>query len=453
MKPVAFEEGGDKDARLTLRKANGKLEVHWQRSSTKGERNVLFTHDSYEMPIQDHPVASRLSNATDGPSTCLVSDDWRPFVARADFPTFEQSVQQNEPQISLHVTSFQDATLVALSWPHVLMDASAGKALLSGWTSVLAGRECDVPVVAGARDDVLTQSTMAEKADSSEEFKLEKHRLSGLGLLHFYFRHLWDKFWNSPRQLRVVFIPAGVLKELTAEIRQEIAAASLSKGQDVPFVSESDILIAWMCQAAASTTPSPRPMTIMSFLDIRPRIPGIHKSAGVFIQNMVLSTFAFLSPQAARSSIGAVAVSHRRQFAEQATEQQTLCFLKSVYQDIDAGKNPRLVFGDVKAVPFLINNLSKAELIKLVDFSPAVLRQGDRSPARKNPIGTMVTYWNESLRRPWSGFNVCYMHGRDHDGNFWMMANLLPQAWANVEDHLQQVYEQTLVDGRRGSGK
>jgi hypothetical protein len=147
------------------------------------------------MRIQDHRLASRLPNATDGPSTHLVSEDFRPFIARPNFPTLDQSIRRNEPQISLHVTSFKDATLVALSWPHVLMDASAGEALLSGWSSVLTGRERDIVVVTGAQDDILLQAAMSKKAETSEKFKLEKNRLTGVGLLIFQLRCLWDKFW------------------------------------------------------------------------------------------------------------------------------------------------------------------------------------------------------------------------------------------------------------------
>jgi hypothetical protein len=183
------------------------LEVVLQKPSTTGEWHVFFTHDSYEMRIQDHRLASRLPNATDGPSTHLVSEDFRPFIARPNFPTFDQSIRRNEPQISLHVTSFKDATLVALSWPHVLMDAPAGKALLSGWSSVLTWRERDIVAVTGAQDDILLQAAMSEMAETSEKFKLEKNRLTGVGLLIFQLRCLWDKFWNSPLQQRAVFIP------------------------------------------------------------------------------------------------------------------------------------------------------------------------------------------------------------------------------------------------------
>jgi hypothetical protein len=425
-------------------KADGKLEVVFRKSSVTGERNVFFTHDSYEMRIQDHQLASRLPNATDGPSTHLVSEDFRCFIARPNYPSFAQSVRRNEPPIALHVSTFKDATLVALSWPHVLMDASAGKALLSGWSSVLAGRESDVPVVTGAREDILLQVTTSEKAEKVEEFKLEKHRLTGVKLLFFQLRCQWDKLWNQPRQQRAIYIPEAVLNNLKAEICQEIKKENQSS-QGVPFASEGDILIAWICQAAASTLSRPSPMVIISFLDVRPRIPEIRESTGVFLQNMVLSTYAFLSAKTATGPIGAVAVSHRRHFAEQSTEKQIICFLKSVYRDIDAAQNPRLFFGESKAVPVLINNVSKAGLIKLVDFGPAVLHQGESSVTRRNPVGTMVTYWNEGLERGWSDFNVCWMQGRDHQGNFWMMANLLPRAWAKLEDDLRRLYEKDVL--------
>lgn len=70
------------------------------------------------------------------------------------------------------------------------MDASAGEALLSGWSSVLTGRERDIVVVTGAQDDILLQAAMSKKAETSEKFKLEKNRLTGVGLLIFQLRCL-----------------------------------------------------------------------------------------------------------------------------------------------------------------------------------------------------------------------------------------------------------------------
>ncbi|KAL5334605.1 hypothetical protein BJX70DRAFT_402415 [Aspergillus crustosus] len=129
-------------------------------------------------------------------------------------------------------------------------------------------------------------------------------------------------------------------------------------------------------------------------------------SRGILIEYGSIILRLLTRSKTARGPIRAVAVSHRRHFTEQATEQQTLYVFQSVYQDIDASKNPRLVCGDANAIPLLVNNVSKAELIKLVDFSPAILHQGDCSRKRKIPVGSMVTYWTKNLKRPWSGFIV-----------------------------------------------
>jgi hypothetical protein len=91
------------------------------------------------------------------------------------------------PSISLHITSFSDATLVAVVWPHMLMDASGGRALLAGWSSVLPGREEDIPMVLGAQKDILQQAAEAtddEDDGKHEEFKLEPKRLERNGLSH-----------------------------------------------------------------------------------------------------------------------------------------------------------------------------------------------------------------------------------------------------------------------------
>ncbi|KAF5586548.1 3-hydroxyisobutyrate dehydrogenase [Fusarium pseudoanthophilum] len=75
------------------------------------------------------------------------------------------------PQLSLHITLFNDAALVALSWPHTLMDVMGQQALLRGWSMVLAGRESEVPPVLGAREDTICAAGDAP-VERKEDFKL-----------------------------------------------------------------------------------------------------------------------------------------------------------------------------------------------------------------------------------------------------------------------------------------
>lgn len=388
------------------------------------------------MALQDHPVARKFPKETEGPSIHPIPSDFRPFIARADFPKFEEVAQKDIAPIFLHISSFRDATIAALVWPHVLMDVMAGQALLAAWSLVLAGREDEIPNVLGAREDILQHPAIT--ADDEEEFILEKSRLTGLSLLVFQVRSLWDMIRNGSRERRVIFLPKSSYDKLKAQTRQEVAG-SAQEADSAPFVSESDILTAWATRAIALSEPNTRSVLIMSLLNLRFRIPLLLQSSGVFLQNMVLGTYAFFSSQVAKGPIGPVALGHRQHVTEQGTEQQTRKFLKAVMQDIEAGRAPRVLFGQSDSVAVVFNNVIKAELMKTANFSPAVIAQGEKTETRTNPPGTMINYYNETLHNAFEGLNIFVMLGKDHAENYWLMGTLLPRAWDVIEEELRNL--------------
>lgn len=389
------------------------------------------------MKLQDHPVASRLPKSTEGPSLHPISSEFRPFLARRNFPTFEEIIRQNLPPMSVHITSFHDATLIALIWPHVMMDALGGHALLAAWSSVLAGREHEVPKLVGARKDAHREVLETSGETIDEEFELEKKRLKGRELFKFQARFLWDMARNPNYERRVIYLPRETVLRLKKKVQNEIAhgAHGLTKK---PFASEGDILTAWVARALAAAQPKPRPMVIFSFLNTRFRFPSLLNWGGVFVQNMVLATYSFLTASQSQDSLAAVAVSHREQFTEQSTEKQTIHFMKSVFKDIDAGQSPRLVFGEPDSVVMLTNNLFKANLIQSVDFSPAIVRQGEPAHERTNPPGTMVCYYNEAIGKA-DNLNIFMMLGKDYGENCWFLGTFLPQTWQKIEEAIQEL--------------
>jgi hypothetical protein len=110
--------------------------------------------------------------------------------------------------------------------------------------------------------------------------------------------------------------------------------------------------------------------------------------------------------------------------------------MRTGYQDIDAGREPGVLFGEANALPIVLNNMVKADLIQTVDFGAAVVRQGDRSKNRTNPLGTMLMYYYENVGEPYKGFNLFTMLGQDHVGNHWLMGTLLPRAWDKIIEEL-----------------
>ncbi|KAH8688490.1 hypothetical protein BGZ61DRAFT_494573 [Ilyonectria robusta] len=420
-------------------KKDGKLELFAPQQFIAERPAFLYNHDALsDMSINEHPLASRLPKATEGPSLQKFDGHFRPLAGPPSFPgNAAELISQEAPQLSLNITSFNDATLVTISWPHILMDALGYQDLLRCWSLVVSGREEEVPPFLGATKDVLLEAEQSN-SEKPEDFRLEGKRLGTLGTSMFLSRFVWDHLRNPPVETRVIFLPKKAFEKIQSQVQEEATAAAQDTDEK-PFVGEGDALTAWFTRTVAWSEKKARPVTIGSLVNARFRLSALANQRGVYIQNMVLGTFTFLSPQTARGPMGPTAVAHRRHVIEQTTEQQTLSFMRYARRMAEKGGNKTPMFGEKDALPVMINNLTKAELIKTVDFSGAVTRQGDKTESRSNPVGSAVNYhfqhWDELM-----GFrNFFAVMGKDHDDNYWITAAMFPNAWVKFEEEIERL--------------
>lgn len=394
------------------------------------------------MNINDHPLAKTLPKATEGPSIQPGPPGFRAFAAREDAPAaLEDFLYQDTPQLSLHITSFNDATLVALSWPHTLMDVMGQQALLRGWSLVLAGRELEVPPMLGAREDAIcaaaADAPVEEEEEEEEEFGLEQKQLRGWAMFMFGLRFVWDMLWNRVVETRTIFLPKRVVDELQRQARGDLAAQD--DGDEKPFISEGDVLTAWAMRAVASSRPQPRPVTVLHPLNARFRLPSLVRASGVYVQNMSVAAFAFLSPEVATGPLGPIALENRRHLMEQSTEAQVLAFLRKLRRGSKSGSDPAFVCGESNALLMPFTNWTRADFFKTADFSPALVRAGETGQSRSNPPGTMVFHHAQSMRPSRAVRNVIVVLGKDHSDNYWLAGNLLPPAWAKIEEDIKRL--------------
>ncbi|KAI8673101.1 hypothetical protein NCS56_00775200 [Fusarium sp. Ph1] len=416
--------------RLRL-KSNGELEIHAPQPFTSQRPAISFSHKSLSVSIEEHPVAKNLPKATKTPSIHPGPPVFREFAARDDAPqTLEQFVSGDVPMLSLHITSFSDATLVGLSWPHVLMDVMGQQALLRGWTLVLAGRESHVPPMLGASDDPICAATDSSQGNP-EDFKMAHKQLRGWGMAMFGLRFAWDMLWSPTVEAKTIFLPKKAVAELRRRAREDL---DVQDGGEKPFVSEGDVLTAWAAQLVASSLPQPRPLTLLHAINTRFRLPSVAQSSGVFVQNMALAAFTFLSPEVAAGPLGLIALENRRHLMEQATEGQVLAFIRHLRQQSQSGSDPAMVCGESDALLMPFTNWTKAGLFEAVDFGPAVLREGETGGSRTNPPGTMVYHHSQAMHTSPSTRNVVAILGKDREENYWITAFLLPPAWAKIEE-------------------
>lgn len=412
------------------------MEIHVPQPFTAERPAVSCTTQVIPVNIEDDPLAKALPKSTEAPSVQPGPQDFRAFAAREDAPTtLEDFIYQDIPQLSLHITSFNDATLVALSWPHTLMDVMGQQALLRGWSLVLAGRESEVPPMLGAREDAICAAVDA--ALEKEESALLQKQLKGWSLLLFGLRFAWDMLWNRVVENRTIFLPKRAVDALRKEAQYDLHAQD--GREEEPFVSEGDVLTAWATRAVASSLPQPRPVTVLHAVNARFRLPSLVQASGVYVQNMAVAAFTFLTPEVANGPLGFTALQNRRHLMEQTTEPQVLAFLHQLRQESKSGSDPASICGESDALLIPFTNWTRANLFKTADFSPALLRAGETSQSRNNPPGTFVYHHAQSMHHNPAVRNVVVVLGKDHGDNYWLTGNLLPLAWVKIEEDISRL--------------
>src|SRR5690349_7971628 len=131
-----------------LRQVHGRLELHIPAIFNKHRPSFAWSQEKFDIGINEHPLAARLPTASplnDAPRIFDAPDAFAPLTWGPNLPrSLDDFVLTDHPMLSAHVASFTDATLVSLSWPHIMSDIMGVKNLIDAWALVLAGREDDV---------------------------------------------------------------------------------------------------------------------------------------------------------------------------------------------------------------------------------------------------------------------------------------------------------------------
>lgn len=106
---------------------DGKLEYHIPACSNQGRIPFSFHHEALNLDINDHPQASRLR----APSTSVTPHilchevDVVDLMRRPGDPeALEDYLDSDLPLLGIRIITFHDATLITISWPHIVLDGS-----------------------------------------------------------------------------------------------------------------------------------------------------------------------------------------------------------------------------------------------------------------------------------------------------------------------------------------
>ncbi|KAJ6789280.1 hypothetical protein PWT90_02146 [Aphanocladium album] len=261
------------------RTSDGKLELRVPQRFTDKEPAVAFAKQDFSaVSIKDHHLGKHLPEAgAVAYSRSIAGDtDFRSFAIPHGFPSeMKDFIASQAPQIALLTTSFNDATLVSLVWPHTLFDGSGFSHLLQAWSLKLAGRDHEIPAVLGAKEDVLG-ALDNEVSPTTDNFDGPR-RLRGLDIIFFVVVLLWHRLFYPPRDTRMIFLPRVAVDQIKLEAKKDSGDT---------FITEGDSILAWAVSLITSAEPKAHPMTVLQLANGRGRLQCLAKSGGVYLQNI-----------------------------------------------------------------------------------------------------------------------------------------------------------------------
>jgi hypothetical protein len=395
----------------------GHLEIHIPSEAAPA---VAFWHKKYDISIEEHELSKSFPKATEDPSVHLISSKLWDSVLSSDTPkSLKEFTTQDVPMLSLHIVSFTNATIVTISWPHVLFDAKGFHHLVQAWSDVLSGHKENVPDIIGAKEDVLYNIT--GKSDYSSEISdMESRTLSGFAFVIFVIRFLWTILTQPTVEARVIFLPKKSVDKLH---RQALGDIKDETGD--AWVSPNDAILTWFTRTIFKS--SSRPISIITPIDARTRLPQLQNPKGVYVQNMLLASFTTMLPNILQQPLGIQALICRQALLDQLQEPKLVAMLE-LSRKRGTAQTP--IFAKSNGILLTTNNRLKADIFAAARFGSAA----EKSPGPVYHHADLINANAGKIMR-----NLINVQAKDLDGNYWISGCFTPKEWERIEKEIVQL--------------
>lgn len=354
------------------------------------------------------------------------------LVTRPGRPTkLKEWTETDHPGLSLHVTSFTDATFVTLSWCHVFFDALGRQSLFQAWQAVLDGREDEVPECIPYEEDPVV--SIAEDANPQDHV-LYKRAITGIWVFLFILSFIYEMVVHRKESGRMVRFPGSWVDELRERAMEGLRAKGIPEKD--AFLSHGDVLLAFWCKTTMSVQhfrPS-QPVHIINAMNVRgisEKVPLPGEKA--YIGNAVLSAVTLTDmAEMNRLSVGEFAGRVRKDLKEQRDPRQIKAMVAWLLEYFNKGKGSPLPAGSWNQRIFSWSNWSRAKFYDM-DFSSAVTKTGAATGERSTKVGRPSLVINFGHADGLTVRNGGPLIGQDARGDWWINWYLRDEAWAEVE--------------------
>lgn len=418
--------------------STGGLEYHIPKQYDAKRPGFTFSTVKRDGCLNDEPCASTLPRGTEFPTVFPFSaSDIDGLLYKSDSPRkLEDWIYTDRPQLDIHVVTFPDATLVKLAWLHTLMDASGRASLLKAWTAVLRGREDEVPPFHGFFEDPLADLDARPPLEWFVRSRWMVKILQWLGPLLLIIRIIWEMVGYPKYEHRMVCIPGSVVSEMREAAMEELAVGG-DEGKP-PFVSESDVLVAWWAQCIVRCIQPPvdKPITLLNNFNIRSTFPERFPQGTAYIGNAWLTAHAVLSSGLMlERPISYLASKLRHSLLNQRSKQQVQAYMAVQEEGMNKARGEIASWIGLSDMLIHCSNWHQARFFN-VDFSSAVVSSGCANETKSHSLGKPSLIIPRTFYRWPMLLNLGSVIGKDADGNWWLVWHLKKGVWREIERQL-----------------
>lgn len=343
--------------------------------------------------------------------------------------------------LGLRVNSFTDKTVVILQWQHVTFDALGMQYVIEGWSSILWGKDAEIPTPCGVDSDPFNVFANGSRPPTEQHLLTDK-RVGLGGMLKWGLGYGVDMLVRA-KENRMVCVPESYWRPQLDKALDELRTEAIANGEDASkvFLTENDILTAWTIRCVITPLDmNPTRLVAASIaMSLRKAFEGDlipPASTGPYVGNAFGWANVLVSAGDVTSKpLSWLALQVRRAINEQGTRAQHEAYYTMVRE---SGMGlPIVIFGNGDMAQVGFSNWSKAGLFDL-DFAPA------RKEAREGPEGGDVpcrpsyVQENHGPIKPADGF---FVFGKDEKGNYWTSALKVKGQWAKFQEQVERDFE------------
>ncbi|KAL2192814.1 hypothetical protein P885DRAFT_81827 [Corynascus similis CBS 632.67] len=424
---VVARPGWNKLGARLRRNDRGELEHHIPASFSQDRPAVGFDYkDLSDLAKEDHPVASRIPRPPQNGRPAVVGnpDDLSDLVYGPDVPRrLDDYLYADRPQIGMRIVSFKNATVVVVHWIHLTCDAMAKKALLEAWMLMLRGKEDEIPEPLAPDNYVLENIGK----NPTKPHALADRRMSMFGIVWWALRNAY-RLLICPKEHRMVCMPAAYLARLREKALAELKAQAVAAGQkEEPFLSEGDVLLAWITRLAMAKLPknSKSTIAVQQAYQWRPALKDLVPANKPFLSNCVgFLTTLLPAKDALQKPLSCLASHIRRSIVEQGSREQIEAY-GSLIRLQPRDRAPPL-FGNSSMQLLMFSNWKKIDIFG-VDLSAAAAK------VRDTPL---VPSYVQSIQSPYNFNDGFIIVGKDAGGNYWFSAYRVKGLWEMMDKEM-----------------